>query len=361
VLTADTFTVSLTSGGTVINTTSAGSGTHRARTGKDTSDGLTSSRTGALLTVNKAIELVGGIDLAAFAVTIQLARGRYLDAVRLANYVGVGPVTIVGDTTTPSNVTMEPYSVGLVGTQATTNLIQKTAHGLVNGTPIQFEKYDATVTGFNMRQTYYVINANANDFQISTTVGGSAVTGFTTTTGVVYAGSYVILGEGHLGRYVLQGVRVGSNNGVYGIRIINGAFDVEACDFAGNTGNFGHVWAQVAANVRCINSFSISSGGSAMFVASDAATISTRGCTITITGTPALSRYCSATRCASLILDQTTVSGSITGNAWELTMNAVLRYSQDATTGIPGNRTNSTPAPGTGASSTGGQIQAATP
>ena len=353
VLTADTFTVSLTAGGTVINTTSAGSGTHRARTGKDTNDGLTSSRTGALLTVNKAIELVGGIDLAAFAVTIQLARGRYLDSIRPANYVGVGPVTILGDTATPSNVTIEPYSLGLISTQATTNLIQKTAHGLVNGTPIQFEKYVATQTVINMRQTYYVINANANDFQISTTVGGSAVTGLITNTTDFYCGSYAMFGEGYLGRYVLKGVRVGSNNGLYGVRIINGSLDIEACDFAGSTGHFGHVFAQAAAYVNFVNSFSISGGGSAMVTASDTATISTRGCTVTITGTPTFSSYCTAFRCGVLMLDQTVANGSISGSSWNITMNAVLRYSQDATTGIPGTKTGST--------GTGGQVQAATP
>jgi hypothetical protein len=352
--TTNTFEISLTSGGAAVNTSGSQSGTHRVRTGNDTNDGLTSSRTGAVLTINKAIELACGIDLASYAVTIQLARGRYLDSIRPGSYVGVGPITILGDTATPSNVLLEGYSQGLISTQATTNLIQKTAHGLQNGTPIQFEKYVATSTVINMRTTYYVINANANDFQISTSVGGSAVTGLITNTSDFYLGTYALFGESYLGRYVLQGVRVGSNNGLYGIRVLNAALDIEACDFAGLSSNFGHVFGQAAAYVNFVNSFSISVGSTAMATASDAATISTRGCTVTLTGTPNFSTaYAYAFRNGVLILDQTIASGSATGSSWNISMNAVLRYSSSVTTGIPGTQT--------GTIGPGGQVQAATP
>jgi surface protein len=54
------------------------------------------------------------------------------------------------------------------------DLIGRTAHGYTNGMAVQFYNI-VTTTGLTAGQTYYVINATANDFQVSATVGGSAV------------------------------------------------------------------------------------------------------------------------------------------------------------------------------------------
>lgn len=54
------------------------------------------------------------------------------------------------------------------------DLIGRTAHGYTNGMAVQFYNI-VTTTGLAAGQTYYVINATANDFQVSATVGGSAV------------------------------------------------------------------------------------------------------------------------------------------------------------------------------------------
>jgi surface protein len=54
------------------------------------------------------------------------------------------------------------------------DLVQRTTHGYTNGMAVRFYNIVST-TGITEGQTYYVINANANDFQVSTTVGGSAV------------------------------------------------------------------------------------------------------------------------------------------------------------------------------------------
>jgi surface protein len=54
------------------------------------------------------------------------------------------------------------------------DLIQRTAHGYTNGMKISFYNI-VTTTGLTVGQVYYVINANANDFQVSDTVGGTAI------------------------------------------------------------------------------------------------------------------------------------------------------------------------------------------
>lgn len=55
------------------------------------------------------------------------------------------------------------------------DLISRTNHGYSNGMEVSFYNIVST-TGLTEGYTYYVINANANDFQVSETVGGSAVT-----------------------------------------------------------------------------------------------------------------------------------------------------------------------------------------
>jgi surface protein len=54
------------------------------------------------------------------------------------------------------------------------DLVERTAHGYVNGMEVRFYNIVST-TGLTEAQTYYVINATANDFQVAATVGGSAI------------------------------------------------------------------------------------------------------------------------------------------------------------------------------------------
>ena len=49
-----------------------------------------------------------------------------------------------------------------------------TAHGLANGTPVEFLA-TALPTGISADTTYYVVNTAADEFKVSTTVGGAAV------------------------------------------------------------------------------------------------------------------------------------------------------------------------------------------
>jgi surface protein len=62
-----------------------------------------------------------------------------------------------------------------VTTTAATSLITRTAHGLENGDEVSFATI-VTTTGITTNTIYYVINKTADDFQISTSVGGSALT-----------------------------------------------------------------------------------------------------------------------------------------------------------------------------------------
>lgn len=74
-------------------------------------------------------------------------------------------------------------SLGSVIANATTDKIEKAAHGLDNGQPIVFAA-TSTPTGLTMGTTYYVINKTANDFEIALSAGGSKVTWTADGTGV---------------------------------------------------------------------------------------------------------------------------------------------------------------------------------
>lgn len=58
-----------------------------------------------------------------------------------------------------------------------TNLVNETTHGLTAGTKIIFRNSGGALPAeLESNRVYFVINANANDFQVSETSGGSAVT-----------------------------------------------------------------------------------------------------------------------------------------------------------------------------------------
>lgn len=76
--------------------------------GSDSNDGLTNSSGGAFLTLQKAIDTVASIDLAAYAVTVQVGDGTYTGGMIAKSYLGAGPVTIQGNTGTPANVLVSP-------------------------------------------------------------------------------------------------------------------------------------------------------------------------------------------------------------------------------------------------------------
>lgn len=74
--------------------------------GNDANNGLNDTPIDAFATIQHAIDIVAALDLASFTVTLHIGPGVYDEAVRLKSYVGAGPVTLVGDTNTPANVTI---------------------------------------------------------------------------------------------------------------------------------------------------------------------------------------------------------------------------------------------------------------
>ena len=74
-----------------------------------------------------------------------------------------------------------PYTYSVSFGSSTVSL---TAHGLANGTPVSFPTV-VTTTGIIINTTYFVVNAATDSFQISLTVGGTAVTFVTAGTGTM--------------------------------------------------------------------------------------------------------------------------------------------------------------------------------
>ena len=72
-------------------------------TGNDSNDGLSAGA--PFLTIQKAINVIAGLIIGPFNVTIQLADGTYTaGGTVVAPWLGTGTVTLLGNTTTPANV-----------------------------------------------------------------------------------------------------------------------------------------------------------------------------------------------------------------------------------------------------------------
>lgn len=90
--------------------------TYYVRTdGSDSNDGLTNTAGGAFLTIQKAADTVAAIDRSIYNVTIQVGAGTYTGAASISGPgVGSGSVSLVGDTTTPSNVVISTTSANAI-------------------------------------------------------------------------------------------------------------------------------------------------------------------------------------------------------------------------------------------------------
>lgn len=114
-------------------------------TGSDSNTGLANTAAGAFLTIQKAVNVACGLDLSIYSVTINVGAGTYTGAVVLGSYVGVGPITITGDTTTPSNVVISTTSASCV-----------TADGVLGSWRMGGFKFQTTTTG----HAFYVVNGS---------------------------------------------------------------------------------------------------------------------------------------------------------------------------------------------------------
>lgn len=117
-------TFSKIAAGTIRERLSANRTYYVSTTGSDANNGLTPGT--ALLTVQRAIDLIAALDISIYNVTIQLSTGTYTGScVVTGPWLGSGTVTIVGDTVTPANVivqttassagVIQSYSGGRIG------------------------------------------------------------------------------------------------------------------------------------------------------------------------------------------------------------------------------------------------------
>jgi len=88
--------------------------TYYVRTdGNDNNTGLENSASGALLTIQAAINAAAALDCSIYDITIQLADGTYTvtSEITLKSILGSGSVTIIGNETTPANVIVDGQGI----------------------------------------------------------------------------------------------------------------------------------------------------------------------------------------------------------------------------------------------------------
>lgn len=100
-------------GGGTGRTTLTAATTYYVRTdGSDSSSGLIDAPGGGFATLQHAIDVVSALDRGLFGVTIQVRAGTFAPGAGVLLRPGLGslPITIVGDTTTPTNVVLNTGS-----------------------------------------------------------------------------------------------------------------------------------------------------------------------------------------------------------------------------------------------------------
>lgn len=145
-LTANAFAVSLTSGGAAVNITVDYTRVEVAKF--QTATGNFNNRG----TYNAPLNMLFAVGRQAGTITVAAGGSNFTIAIP---------------------ATTDPAFTGATAT-ASTDKVNKTAHGLVAGDRVYFTTLTGG-TGLSLNLDYYVVNANANDFQVSTTLGGGAV------------------------------------------------------------------------------------------------------------------------------------------------------------------------------------------
>lgn len=88
--------------------------TYYVRTdGNDSNDGLANTSGGAFLTLQRAVNAAVSLDLSIYSININVADGTYTAGASLPAYVGVGPINIIGNVTTPGNVILNTAGTSL--------------------------------------------------------------------------------------------------------------------------------------------------------------------------------------------------------------------------------------------------------
>ena len=188
--TATTFNIAATIGGTAINTSGTQSGTQTATFSSQFSDALnissssklalnlpniaetaTISATAATGTINYDLltQSVLYYTTAATANWTVNTRGNSLTT--LNSIMGIGQSLTFAFLVQNQNLSAVTTTI----TIATPAVFTITGTLPVNGTPVTFSSTGALPTGLTAGATYYVINASGSTFNVSATVGGSAI------------------------------------------------------------------------------------------------------------------------------------------------------------------------------------------
>jgi len=118
----------------------------------------------------------------AYAEEIQLHDGTVIESGSTTKYFDMNTIYAYSITTANRLMFLEFYygsrNTGVTCTFTNaTERINKVGHGLVNTTKVMFSNSGGALpTGLNNYTTYYVVNKNNDDFQVSLTSGGAAVT-----------------------------------------------------------------------------------------------------------------------------------------------------------------------------------------
>ena len=107
-----------------------------------------------------------------------------------------GSTTVTQTTTTGLSAGMLVTGTGISDAVAVTmqdagDTVTRVAHGLANGTEVSFATI-VTTTGVVVYTRYYVISTAANTFQVSLTLGGSAIALTTDGSGTLLYGSFIV-------------------------------------------------------------------------------------------------------------------------------------------------------------------------
>ena len=167
----------------------AASRTYYVRTdGSDSNDGLADSSGAAFLTVQKAIDMVGGLDVAIHDVTISIASGTYAGAITLKNFAGAGRCTL----TCPSGTATLSRTGGnlLYGNLITSRYALGAGIALTtttSGSCIYLEKSALAITGAvafgACASVHMVLDASFLTAEVSYSITGGAAFHVLATTG----------------------------------------------------------------------------------------------------------------------------------------------------------------------------------
>ena len=78
--------------------------------GSDSNTGLANTSGGAFLTIQKAVDVAVSLDLSLYLINIQCDAATRTSSIVLKSYIGIGPISIIGDAVTPSNCVISTTS-----------------------------------------------------------------------------------------------------------------------------------------------------------------------------------------------------------------------------------------------------------